>query len=93
MFALDEHDVDSRVVDAQQKGNIARYVNHSCNPNCYTKNVTLHNKKRVVIFTKKEIKKGEELSYDYRFAPETPELETKCGCGAQTCRGVINVRG
>lgn len=93
MFALDEHDVDSRVVDAQHKGNIARYVNHSCNPNCYTKNVTLHNKKRVVIFTKKEIKKGEELSYDYRFAPETPELETKCGCGAQTCRGVINVRG
>lgn len=93
MFALDEFDVDSRVVDAQRKGNIARFVNHSCVPNCVTKNVTLHDKKRVVLFTKRPIQNGEELSYDYRFAPETPECETRCACGATGCRGVINVRG
>ena len=92
MFALDERDADSRVVDAARKGNLARFANHSCAPNCETKSVVLQNERRVVLFTTRDVKRGEELTYDYQFAPECPERETPCACGAAACRGVINVR-
>ena len=51
MFALDENDADSRVVDAARKGNLARFANHSCAPNCATRSVVLANRRRVVLFT------------------------------------------
>ena len=92
MFALDENDADSRVVDAARKGNLARFANHSCAPNCFTKSVVLANRRRVVLFTLRDVHRGEELTYDYQFAPECPERETPCACGAAACRGVINVR-
>jgi SET domain-containing protein len=47
----------------------------------------------VVLFTTRDVHRGEELTYDYQFAPEIPERETPCACGAQICRGVINWRG
>ena len=93
MFALDENDADSRVVDATRKGNLARFANHSCAPNCLAKSVVLANERRVVLFTTRDVHRGEELTYDYQFAPEIPERETPCACGAQICRGVINWRG
>lgn len=92
MFALDENDADSRVVDAARKGNLARFANHSCAPNCATRSVVLANRRRVVLFTLRDVRRGEELTYDYQFAPECPERETPCACGAAACRGVINVR-
>ena len=92
MFALDENDADSRVVDAARKGNLARFANHSCAPNCATRSVVLANRRRVVLFTLRDVCRGEELTYDYQFAPECPERETPCACGAAACRGVINVR-
>ena len=92
MFSLDENDADSRVVDATRKGNLARFANHSCAPNCLAKSVVLANERRVVLFTTRDVRRGEELTYDYQFAPEIPERETPCACGAETCRGVINVR-
>lgn len=93
MFALDENDADSRVVDATRKGNLARFANHSCAPNCLAKSVVLANERRVVLFTTRDVHRGEELTYDYQFAPEIPERETPCACGAEICRGVINWRG
>jgi len=92
MFALDENDADSRVVDAARKGNLARFANHSCAPNCATRSVVLANRRRVVLFTLRDVHRGEEVTYDYQFAPEIPERETPCACGAAACRGVINVR-
>ena len=92
MFALDENDADSRVVDAARKGNLARFANHSCAPNCATRSVVLANRRRVVLFTLRDVQRGEEVTYDYQFAPEIPERETPCACGAAACRGVINVR-
>ena len=92
MFALDENDADSRVVDATRKGNLARFVNHSCAPNCETKSIVLANERRVVLFATRDVRRGEELTYDYQFAPECPERETPCACGAATCRGIMNVR-
>lgn len=48
-------------IDGSSRKNIARYINHSCRPNCepYVK------QGRVLIFTKRSILKGEELTYDY----------------------------
>jgi hypothetical protein len=92
MFALDERDADSNVVDATWKGNAARFANHSCSPNCRTKSAVLNAKKRIILFSMRNIDAGEELVYDYQFAPETREEETPCFCGAPNCRGVVNVR-
>ena len=80
------------LLDAEHMGGVARFANHSCAPNCETKSVVLQNERRVVLFTTRDVKRGEELTYDYQFAPECPERETPCACGAAACRGVINVR-
>lgn len=48
-------------IDGTDRKNIARYINHSCKPNC---EVEIHNK-RVYVFSKRKILTGEELSYDY----------------------------
>ncbi|MDJ0514364.1 MAG: SET domain-containing protein [Methyloceanibacter sp.] len=50
-----------KTIDGWYKGNVARYINHSCKPNC---EVEIH-KKRVWVFAKRKIKAGEELGYDY----------------------------
>lgn len=50
-----------KTIDGWYKGNVARYINHSCKPNC---EVEIY-KKRVWVFAKRKIKAGEELGYDY----------------------------
>ncbi|MCE9585251.1 SET domain-containing protein [Candidatus Nomurabacteria bacterium] len=52
---------DSLTIDGKDRKNIARYINHNCRPNCEVE----IKKERIFIFTKKDIKKGEELGYDY----------------------------
>lgn len=48
------------------QGNAARYINHSCDPNCYSKVVEVEGgKKHICIFSKRTIQVGEELAYDY----------------------------
>jgi SET domain len=79
------------VCDATKQGNVARFINASCDPNCYTKIITLDGKQRIVIYAKRDIKVGEELSYDYKFSLEYDELKRiPCHCGAQDCRGYMN---
>ncbi len=48
------------------QGGLARFINHCCDPNCYTKIVTVDNAKHILIFSKRGISAGEELSYDYK---------------------------
>lgn len=60
---------------------IARYLNHSCEPNCGIKNL-------VEVVAMRDIKKGEELTWDYDMT-EDSDWEMKCRCGAQSCRKVI----
>jgi histone-lysine N-methyltransferase SETD1 len=55
MFRIDEH----IVCDATKLGNVARYINASCSPNCYTQIITATENKRIVIYAKKDIKRGE----------------------------------
>ena len=58
MFRLDEN----RVVDATVCGGLARYINHSCNPNCVTEKVEVEREYRIIIFSKRRIARGEEVN-------------------------------
>jgi SET domain-containing protein len=83
--------VDKRtVIDAGVGGNEARYINHSCAPNCEA----IIERRRVYIEALRDIAVGEELTYDYRLEREgwyEPEWEQRyaCRCGATTCRGTM----
>jgi SET domain-containing protein len=88
LFILD-HD---HVVDATVGGSDARYINHSCEPNCEA--VLEEDDREIWIVAVRDIQAGEELTYDYGF---TVEMESRdearrrypCRCGAPTCRGTI----
>ncbi len=78
------------VIDGGVGGNDARYINHSCAENCES---TVE-KGRVYIDAIKDIKKGEELGYDYQIGrdkndpPNVDEIYA-CRCGAPKCRGTM----
>ena len=84
--------IDGRFVcDATKVGNVARFINASCDPNCYTKIINVDGQKRIVIYAKRDIAAGEELCYDYKFPLEyNPEKRIPCRCGASNCRGFMN---
>ncbi|KAI5065088.1 hypothetical protein GOP47_0019783 [Adiantum capillus-veneris] len=73
------------IIDATYKGNAARFVNHSCDPNCNLEKWRVDGEIRVGIFAIRDIKDGEALTYDYRFVQFGPTV--KCRCGASNCRG------
>ena len=86
LFAID----DDVVIDAAVNGNDARWINHSCDPNCDA----VIEDGRIWIETIREIELGEELAYDYAYMLEerhTPAAKKRfpCHCGAATCRGTI----
>ncbi|MBB2927051.1 SET domain-containing protein [Paraburkholderia silvatlantica] len=85
-FALDDGDV----IDGKVKGNSARWINHSCAPNCEAEEIEGH----VYIHALRDIAEGEELFYDYGLvidAKQTKKLkrEYECRCGARKCRGTM----
>ncbi|XP_065887325.1 histone-lysine N-methyltransferase 2B-like isoform X2 [Dysidea avara] len=86
MFRIDEHEV----VDATMSGNAARFINHSCEPNCYSKIITVDGRKKIIIFARRRIVPGEELTYDYKFPIEDASAKIPCCCGAANCRGTMN---
>lgn len=87
MFRIDA----STVIDATSRGNVARYINASCDPNCFTKVFIENENKKIGIFAKRDINPGEELNYDYKFAPEKDESKRiPCKCASVICRGFMN---
>jgi len=87
MFRIDSE----TVCDATHQGNVARFINASCAPNCYTQIITVNSAKRIVIYAKRDIIRGEELCYDYKFQPEFDESKRiPCRCGTSECRGFMN---
>lgn len=80
------------VIDGGDRGNDARWINHSCMPNCEAQE-SRHGK-RVYIVALRDIKRGEELFYDYGLVLDgriTKKLKEsyRCVCGAPTCRGTM----
>ena len=77
------------VLDAT-RGSIARFINHSCAPNCRMIKWTVSGKPRMALFAGDNgIMTGEELTYDYNFDPFSAKNVQECRCGAEGCRGVL----
>ena len=82
---------DELMVDATMWGNIARFMNHSCAPNAYSRIVEVGKgsyDKHIIIFAKRDLHVGEELQYDYQFALGGDKID--CYCGAANCWGRMN---
>jgi hypothetical protein len=89
-FGLDDN---KRVIDPSVGGNEARFINHSCAPNCEARE---DSRARVFIHALRKIEPGEELFYDYRLTIDDSvqrtneiEAEAPCYCGAPNCRGTL----
>jgi SET domain-containing protein len=86
IFGLD----NGQVINPEIDGNEARWINHSCDPNCEA----IGKDDRIFICAMKTIRAGEELSYDYALELDEPitkklEAEYKCHCGTARCRGTM----
>ncbi|XP_071566986.1 uncharacterized protein Set2 isoform X2 [Temnothorax nylanderi] len=77
-----------QIIDATMKGNISRFINHSCDPNAETQKWTVSGELRIGFFNKKFIAAGEEITFDYHFQRYGKEAQ-KCYCEALNCRGWI----
>jgi len=79
-------------IDGGVNGNIARWINHACDPNCDT----FEKGKRIYVRAIRDIRPGEELSYDYAIEagePLTKAVKARwpCWCGTKKCRGTVLV--
>ena len=82
--------LDNRfMIDARKRGGIARYINHSCRPNCTMEIWTVKGIKRAAIFPTRDLKKGEEMTFDYEWELYPGRPLTKCHCGEDCCRGFL----
>lgn len=86
LFRLDSGDA----IDAGPSRSIAKYINHSCDPNCEA----VEEDDRIFIDAIRDIARGEELVYDYNYVLDEPHTAANkrlypCNCGAQNCRGTI----
>ncbi|KAI7631245.1 hypothetical protein KC319_g16506, partial [Hortaea werneckii] len=74
------------------RGSMARFINHSCKPNCEVRMVKVNGTPRMGVFAGEDgVTTGEELSYDYNFDNFGTERQV-CYCGAQGCRGFLSKR-
>jgi SET domain-containing protein len=86
LFAVDTN----HVIDGARKGNAARFINHSCEPNCEA----VIEENRVYIDALRNIQPGEELLYDYQYERDGEPDDSwdrlyACHCGTPSCRGTI----
>ncbi|KAJ5081352.1 hypothetical protein NUU61_009616 [Penicillium alfredii] len=78
-------------VDATKKGNLGRFCNHSCNPNCYVDKWVVGEKLRMGIFAERAVQTGEELVFNYNVDRYGADPQP-CYCGEPNCTGFIGGR-
>ena len=81
---------DQIVIDATRWGNSARWINHSCSPNCEI----VDENERIFIESRRDIHPGDELTYDYNLQLGEPHTAAAkrfhaCFCGSRRCRGTM----
>ncbi|KAI8062760.1 SET domain-containing protein [Gilbertella persicaria] len=81
LFRVDE----DTMLDATHKGNMARFINHCCTPNCSVKIMMVHQQKKVMIYANRDIEAGEEITYDYKLPSQTEKIP--CRCTSKFCKG------
>ncbi|XP_048264337.1 histone-lysine N-methyltransferase NSD2 isoform X3 [Bombus terrestris] len=82
---------NNRMIDAEPKGNLSRFMNHSCSPNCETQKWTVNGDTRIGLFALCDIECGEELTFNYNLACDG-ETRKPCLCGASNCSGFIGLK-
>ena len=82
LFTLDDY----WTLDGAVGGSGAEIINHSCAPNLRSCIVRGH----ILYMSKRAIRRGEELTVDYRFSGKIEEV--RCRCGSSVCRGTINLK-
>ncbi|KAH3899678.1 histone methyltransferase SET2 SCDLUD_003961 [Saccharomycodes ludwigii] len=75
-------------IDATKKGSPARFCNHSCNPNAYVSKWVVAGKLKMGIFAKRDILKGEEITFDYN-VDRYGAMAQPCYCEEPTCIGFL----
>ena len=75
----------------RKKGNIARFINHSCNPNAIAETYSHQGKDRILLFALCDIKHGQEITYRYQFDIEETNFKQRCQCNEPNCSGYIGI--
>ncbi len=76
-------------IDATIDGGLAKYIIHSCNPNCKPIQWYFKGLLRMCFFAKRDIEKGAKLTFDYQWDKVMGKKPTKCLCGEENCCGYI----
>lgn len=82
----------NKYIDGNIKGNFAKYINHSCDPNCELHIVRVDDNDHACLFANKYIRKGQELTFDYKWDKKKDGKYTTCYCGEAKCRGTIEIK-
>ena len=79
-------------INATNMGGMAKFINHSCDPNCILKQWEVNGLPRMCYFAIKEIKEGVELTFDYNWECDEDQNMTECKCGTVNCKGFFERR-
>ena len=82
----------AEVIDACERGNLGRFVNHSCAPNCETQKWVVNGELCIGLFAIQDITAGSELTFDYNFE-RYGDKPMRCLCAAKNCRGWVGGKG
>eukprot|EP00475_Leptophrys_vorax_P023510 TRINITY_DN32161_c0_g1_i1.p1 TRINITY_DN32161_c0_g1~~TRINITY_DN32161_c0_g1_i1.p1 ORF type:complete len:540 (+),score=95.78 TRINITY_DN32161_c0_g1_i1:54-1622(+) len=91
---INEISENNYAVDADRLGSVARFLNHSCDPNLVAREAFIHHRNpkfpRIAFFARRDIHPQEELTFDYCYQPLTlPGNLFRCHCGAKSCKGIL----
>jgi len=78
-------------IDARKSGGLARYINHSCQPNCKLDRWKVSGVTRAVVFATADIPTGGELTIDYKWIRKRGRPPTFCYCQSSSCRGTLEL--